>query len=153
MRYNEKEEIEVTGEWLLRISEAGFSEELMYVPSQLTKLGVAPIDVVDWIQGSETQEIPVVPVCPVAEETGALVLNYDVYGAWEWADPIEKMVEEAFALIFDLEPDLPDFNELALLSRQRRRTRGKKARTASMSATQPRRVAESMSEKTVGTSA
>lgn len=47
MGYDEKEEIEATGEWLLRIKKVGFSEELQYVPSRLAKMGVAPIDVVD----------------------------------------------------------------------------------------------------------
>lgn len=47
MKYDTKEEIEKTGAWLLRISEEGHGEELMYVPSELYKLGVAPIDVAD----------------------------------------------------------------------------------------------------------
>ncbi len=47
MRYNEKEEIEATGEWLMRIGKVGFSEELTYIPSDLSRMGVAPRDVVD----------------------------------------------------------------------------------------------------------
>lgn len=49
MKYDEQEELEATGEWLLKINTVGFSEDLMYVPSELTKMGVMPppVDVVD----------------------------------------------------------------------------------------------------------
>lgn len=59
MGYDEKEEIEATGEWLLRIKKVGFSEELEYVPSRLAKMGVAPIDVVDsldWLRDADRTE-------------------------------------------------------------------------------------------------
>lgn len=126
MRYNEIEELESTREWLLRFNEAGFSEELMYVPSQLSKLGVAPIDVVDrldWLKEIDKER----PIAPL-EEVGALILDYDSYGPWEWAGSIEKMIEDASASIFDLDPDLPDFNELVSLLRPKRRARGKRVR-------------------------
>lgn len=172
MRYNEVEELESTKEWLLRFNEAGFSDELLYVPSQLSKLGVAPIDVVDRLdylksvepgpnrvdhaileaaepeepaveedpeeestpEGPEPQVIvemlEVRPLTPVAEPV-ALSLDYDSYGAWEWMEPIEKMVEESFLSMLAPEPDLPDFNALlALVKPQptKPRSRGKRAR-------------------------
>ncbi len=151
MRYDEKEEIELTGEWLLRISNAGFSEELMYVPSQLTKLGVAPIDVADRLRKSDQaatvdQEVAAVAISvfvpemedglisPV-DETVGLKLDYDGYGAWEWAEPIEKMVEDAIFAIFSPDPKLPNFNQLISVAKTRQRSRGKRARAASANVT------------------
>lgn len=170
MRYNTQEEIEATGEWLLRVNTAEISEELLYVPSELSKLGVAPIDVVDrleYLRESKGHPVEVEaheepedeqepeedeplseeeepaaqedalglvrtfeerPALPVLEP---LVLDYDGYGAWEWAEPIEKMVEDAILAVYDLVPDLPEFNQLALQSRPKQpRARGKRARSA-----------------------
>jgi hypothetical protein len=175
VRYNTKEEIEATGEWLLRINEAETPEELLYVPSELSKMGVAPIDVVDRLdylrelrqkkaanvtpepvvedahgyvyapEEPEAEEEPApeeleaeeyvemlqeLPHTPVAEPA-ALVLDYDGYGAWEWAEPIEKMVEDAILAVFDLCPDVPDFNLLASEMRPKQpRAKGKRARSA-----------------------
>lgn len=61
MRYDEKEELELTGEWLLRINSVGFADDLMYVPSELTKMGVMPppVDVVDRLnQLRQTDRVP-----------------------------------------------------------------------------------------------
>lgn len=143
MRYNETEELEATGEWLLRFNDVGFSEELLYVPSQLSKLGVAPVDVVDrlaWLRekdhdtnGSDHDKIE------------PLVFDYDIYGAWEWIEPIEKMLEEAILATFNEDSGVPRFNELAALSRPR--SRGKRARAAR--AAKP--TEELASSKSVGT--
>lgn len=176
VRYNTKEEIEATGEWLLRINSAETPEELLYVPSELSKMGVAPIDVVDRLdylrelrqkkaaniapepvvedahgyvfahqEPEDEEEEPApeeieaeeyvemlqeLPLTPVVEPI-ALVLDYDGYGAWEWAEPIEKMVEDAILAVFDLCPDLPSFNLLASEMRPKQpRAKGKRARSA-----------------------
>ena len=144
MRYDEKEEIKATGEWLLSINQAGFSEELMYVPSQLSKMAVEESD--DSVEKLEYRSIAPIP------DVETLILDYDRYDAWEWAEPIEKMIEEAFASIFDLEPGLPYFNELASLSRSRHRMKGKRARAVVMSMTPLERVDELVSDNSVGTS-
>jgi len=71
MGYDEQEELTATGEWLLKINEVGFSEELHYVPSQLAKLGVAPVDVVDrlpWLKKQGRGTIQVQPERPVSKE-------------------------------------------------------------------------------------
>lgn len=167
MRYNETEELEATSEWLMRVNGVGFSEELMYVPSQLTKLGVAPVDVVDrleWLRENDHDtnrsdhdkmgdvpeivqeaELEVEPASEVQLELAlavemleerpradvleveSLVLDYNRYGAWEWAGPMEKMVEDAIIGIRNLELGLHEFNELA---RPKKRIRGKRARAA-----------------------
>jgi len=168
VRYNTKEEIEATGEWLMRINNADIAEELMYVPSQLSKLGVAPIDVVDRLdylresktdpaddeyefvepkaheepedeqepedeeaeEESESEEEMLEDRAWVPVEATPLTFDYDGYGAWEWAEPIEKMVEDSILAVFDLCPDLPDFNLLASESRPKQpRARGKRARS------------------------
>lgn len=153
MRYNTKEELESTKEWFLRVNQAGFSDELMYVPSELNKLGVAPIDVVDrldWLReikdhgtdGSDhdileedepESEEPVVEdvvaEAPIAEPH-SLSLVYESYGAWEWAGPIERLIEDSLHSMLDLEPGLPAFNSLAILTRSKRRAKGKKARAS-----------------------
>jgi hypothetical protein len=176
MRYNEKEEIEATNEWLMRFDDADFSEELLYVPSTLSKLGVAPIDVVDrldWLRkhgrlkaeslpsvvvGSgapssvmvleklETvqEEAEAIVATVVEEETDPLLLastaapielkpltlDYDGFGAWEWAEPIETMIENAIFSVFDFEPGLHEFNELASSRHLAKRSRGKRARAS-----------------------
>lgn len=159
MRYDEKTEIESTREWMLRFHEAEVSEELMYIPSELWKLGVAPQDVVDrldWLREiknhgtnesdhdtieveeppseeepvEEPEDVVPVEVVEVSTEGLSLLALYDSYGAWEWAEPVEKMIEHSIAAVFDLEPGLPDFNGLAILTRSRKRARGKKARVA-----------------------
>lgn len=182
VRYKTQDEIEATGEWLMRINEAETPEELLYVPSELSKMGVAPIDVVDRLdylrelrqkkaanvtpepvvedsygyvfaqpedeQDPEVEEEPAPEELEAEEyvemlqellhtsvaEPAALVLDYDGYGAWEWAEPIEKMVEDAILAVFDLCPDLPDFNLLASEMRPKQpRAKGKRARSASRS--------------------
>ena len=147
MRYNTKEEIESTKEWFLRIKEAGFSEELMCVPSELNKLGIAPIDVVDrldWLReikdhGNNESDHDIIEVDepvgdPVAdipiEEPPVFSSAYEGYGDWEWDLPIEKLIENSFNSMLELEPDLPAFNGLAILTRSRRRARGKRARAS-----------------------
>lgn len=199
MRYNEKTELEATGEWLMRINEAGFSEELFYVPSQLSKLGVAPVDVVDrldWLKenrdGSDMDDHGSVEVVAheepedeqepeeaepepetVADEPEALVsavemleerplpllspptpvaLDYDSYGAWEWAEPNEKLVEDAILALFELAADLPDFSDLALAHRPTKpRARGKRARAAKAATVVP--VERELVSVSVGASA
>lgn len=190
MRYNEVEELESTREWLIRFNEAGFSDELLYVPSQLSKLGVAPIDVVDRLEylksldhgtdGSDHDTVEVVheeseneeetvedtttaepealvevvetleekPAAPV-DTPASLVLDYDSYEAWEWMEPIEKVVEDAFASIFELEPGLEEFNKVVALTKSKRKTRGKRAR-ASMARVPQRRADELVSSNSVG---
>lgn len=144
MRYNEVEELEATGEWLLRIETAGIAEELMYVPSQLSKLGVAPIDVVDhleWLRNNDhdtdTVDHATVEVVAPQESSGEIeesapqIFDYDSYGAWEWAQPVEKMVEDLFLAVLNEVPELPIFNNLVSVMRPshlHKRTRGKKAR-------------------------
>lgn len=141
MRYNEREEIEATGEWLLRINKAGISEELEYVPSQLSKLGVAPVDVVDrldWLRDlenaetepakeTETIESTVVPEETFEElpisvkvvEVESLVLDYDSFGPWEWAaGTIEEMIEDAIKSVLDPELGLHEFNDLSSMKRE-----------------------------------
>jgi len=150
MRYNTKEELESTKEWFLRVNQAGFSDELMYVPSELSKLGVAPKDVVDrldWLReikdhdtnGSDhdilevdepVSEEPVEDSVAEAPIAKPLSVAYESYGAWEWARPIENLIEESLHSILDLEPDLPAFNGLAILTRSRKRAKGKKARAS-----------------------
>lgn len=142
MRYDEREELEATGEWLLRINGAGFSEELTYVPSKLAELGVAPKDVVDrleWLREHKIEE----PVAETTEqettqdsvseevetEKDSLTSYYDSFGPWEWVGQIEKKVEECMNSFLDPEPGLPDFNQTAAFTRQSRR-RGKTARAA-----------------------
>jgi hypothetical protein len=169
MKYDEKEEIEATGEWLLRIKKVGFSEELEYVPSRLAKMGVAPIDVVDQLDRlrdasvktsaaveifSETQTSPVLvlerleevieaelvlepaaierkpePLMIEGSEVQTLVLDYDVYGPWEWLGKVEVIIEDAIKSVFDLEPGLFEFNELS--SSMRRRKGRRKVRVLS----------------------
>lgn len=156
MRYDEKTEIESTREWLIRFDEAGFSEELTYVPSELWKLGIAPKDVVDrldWLKKHaghgtveveepveeeptpEDEEVPVVEEPPEemsavsdAPVSNVLTLDYDRYGAWEWVEAIENMIEETRLAVFEPEPGLPEFNELASLVKSKKRVRGRKAR-------------------------
>jgi len=191
MRYNEVEELEATGEWLLRIKEKGFSEELMYVPSQLSKLGVAPIDVVDrleWLrdhrhdpktdhgtvvevvvpeQQAPEPEVEVEDPEALVVEPGemlegrllifvsepmSLALDYDGYGPWEWAEPMERFVEDAISAILDEDPGLHDFNELAAMTRVKKRTKGKRARAASAAKEPEPRVYELVSVDSVGTS-
>lgn len=175
MRYDEKEEIEATHEWLMRFGDAELSEELLYVPSTLSKLGVAPIDVVDrldWLRDHgkleaesppatrgkrasssvmvldkpETiqKEVEVIVTAVVEEETHPLLLvsatapvelkpltlDYDGFGAWEWAEPIETMIENAIFSVFDFEPGLHEFNKLASSKQSVRRSRGKRARAS-----------------------
>lgn len=92
MGYNEREELEATKEWLLRINKAGFSEELEYVPSELSKLGVAPVDVVDrldWLRGRDSIKAPVEPV--VVEE---LVQQVETIGSTAPVLVPEKTEEE-----------------------------------------------------------
>lgn len=142
MRYDEREELEATGEWLLRINRAGFSEELTYVPSKLAELGVAPKDVVDrleWLREHKIEE----PVAETTEqettqdsvseevepEQDSLTSQDDSFGPWEWFGQIEKKAEEYMTSLFSLEPGLPDFNQTAAFARQRKR-RGKTARAA-----------------------
>lgn len=165
MRYVEEDELEATNEWLLRFNEAGISDELTFVPSELIKLGVPPVDVVDridWLvqqkghgaDGSgrgivvaesevakEPEPAPAVDkledrLRATITEPGSLILDYDSYGAWEWAAPIEKMVEEAIFAVVDPDPELPDFSELAASCRLRPRSRGKRARAARAARTQ-----------------
>jgi len=154
MRYDEKEELEATGEWLVRIGKAGFSEELTYVPSRLDKLGVAPRDVVDrreWLRdhyhdtvdakaktviegqvAESTTEEQTAQDIVLAEEADTpeepLGFDYETCGPWEWVGQVENLIEEAIKGILEPEPDLPDFSELALSARRRRR--GKSARVA-----------------------
>jgi hypothetical protein len=85
----------------------------------------------------------------VAEEpepvpTGSLILDYDSYDAWEWAEPIEKMVEDAIFAVVCLESELPEFNELAVLCKLRPRSRGKRARAARAAITQDKRSNDSV---------
>jgi len=142
MKYDEKEELEKTSEWLLRINKAGFSEELEYVPSELSKLGVAPVDVVDrldylrdrgtvviveevhddaeeqeeTVPDSALEEVFESPIVAVAE---SLILDYDSFGPWEWASgTIEEMIQEAIMGILDPEPGLHEFNDLSSLTRK-----------------------------------
>lgn len=155
MRYDTKEEIEATGEWLMRIKDAETPEELMYVPTQLWKLGVAPSDVVDRLDylrestknsaeddqevveeedhiESEDEQEPEEE--KPAEEPEAPALPYDGYGAWEWNIPIEKVIEDSISAIFELSSNTPDFNDLVLEVRpmpKQPRARGKRARTDS----------------------
>lgn len=164
MRYDEKEELEATGEWLLRINTVGFSEDLMYVPSELTKMGVMPppIDVVDRLhqlrvpdrmdrgivehvveQPSAVMvlERPAVidpilemvsEVVPLVEST--LVFDYDNFGPWEWAEPLEQMLENSIRAVFTPEPGLNVFNELVSLTHPpTTRVRGKRARSSGKS--------------------
>lgn len=141
MRYDTKEEIEATGEWLLKINSATIAEELMYVPSELSKLGVAPIDVVDSLEylremkshlddeNEPEEEI----VADSSENRSPLKeaeppdMGYDSDAAWKWA---EDDYEDFLTSLFDFEPDLPEFNNLisGLRSRQSR-IKGKRART------------------------
>jgi hypothetical protein len=183
MRYKEAEELEATGEWLMRVNSAGFADELLFVPSQLSKLGVAPVDVVDRLDYLKSQDhgpdmvdhdnIEVVdepaggyePVVEPAEETleerplafveepSSLVLDYDSYGDWEWARPIEKMVEEAFLAIFSEEPDLPDFNDVAALYRQTPSKVRRKGRRARARAVRAARTTEELVSNSVGAGA
>lgn len=144
MRYDEKEEIEKTDRWLLRINEAKVSDELLYVPSELSRLGVAPRDVVDWTREKDRPT-------SMAEEAFSLDLDYDSYGAWEWAEPIEKLVEDAIFAILNPDPELPNFNRLvtATKPRQRQKARRKRART-SAKALPPRRANKLASIKSAG---
>lgn len=169
MRYDEKEELEATGEWLLRINQAGFSEELMYVPSRLAELGVVPKDVVDrldWLRDTpgerqeavepvevleqeDTEQSEEVSTPDVLEETSPLVsaevkplaLDYESFGPWEWAETIENMIEDAIKAILDPEPDLPEFSVLALetSAKLEPQTRRKKRRRAVAPTTYPAR--------------
>lgn len=156
MKYYEAEELEATDEWFLGVNAAGISDELLFVPSELTKLGVPPVDVVDrigWLKqhvdrgadGSVHGTIEAEPAAPElvptvdlleerpsvhTTESGSLTLDYDGYGAWEWAEPIEKMVEDAIFAVLDSEVELPEFNVLAASCKLRPRSRGKRARAA-----------------------
>lgn len=156
MRYVEEDELAATDEWFLEVKRAGISDDLLFVPSELIQLGVAPVDVVDrldWLvkqknHGAdggargivEAEPVPAVDSLeerPIATiEPGSLILDYDSYGAWEWAAPIEKMVEEAIFAVVDPDPELPDFSELAASCRLRPRSRGKRARAARAARTQ-----------------
>lgn len=148
MGYDEREEIEATGEWLLRINKVGFSEELEYVPSELTRLGVAPKDVVDrlpWLRRSSRgsmvaapQQAQTAPVMvlereeepepePHIERTPDS-LGYDNYGPWEWFGKVEVVLEKAIIAVLDPEPELEEFTRLLSLTKSRKR--GKIARTA-----------------------
>jgi hypothetical protein len=188
MRYDEKTELEATGEWLLRMEGAGFSDELLFVPSELFKRGVAPIDVVDRLDylkgedhGPDTVDHVILEAAPedeeesidepVAEELEAaaetlderpaspvdeltsLIFDYDSYGAWEWVEPIEKMIEEAFSAVLDQVPGLHEFNDLAALTRSRKRSRGKRARAASAARTPDQPVYELVGNDSVGATA
>lgn len=165
----------------MKFNDAGYSEELLYVPSKLSKLGIAPIDVVDrldWLRdhdrlGSrssafaivgngapssvmvlekpdtieEEAEAILVEVAEEEEETDPLLmpsvalsaelkplsLDYDGFGAWEWAEPIETMIENAIFAVFDFEPGLHEFNELASLRHPAKRSKGKRARASARS--------------------
>lgn len=158
MKYNEKDELEATGEWLLRINDVGFAEELTYVPSYLSKVGIAPVDVVDrldWLRSrgsiktsavvgtapvlvlersrvEEVAEVVVVAevaeICPPEESTS--VFDCDTLAPWEWFDPM-AVIEDTFKYVFDPEPGLHVFNNLASLMRSTtRRGRGKRARSS-----------------------
>jgi hypothetical protein len=50
MRYVEEDELVATNQFLLRLNEAGVSDDLLFLPSELNKLGVAPKDVADQIE-------------------------------------------------------------------------------------------------------
>lgn len=144
MRYDEKEELEATGEWLLRINSAGFSEELTYVPSYLSRVGVAPVDVVDRLDylrdcdriesrarlAGAPSSVMVLERPQIIEAEADTILDYDSYGMWEWAGPIEEILEESFRALLTPEPGLYEFNELASLARSAKRTRGKRARSS-----------------------
>lgn len=139
MRYNEREEIEATSEWLLRITEAGFSEDLMYVPSELTKMGVipSPVDVVDRLHklrsSDPMRDMVDHGIVEVVEEAEAivemvepLVFDYNSFGPWEWVDHLNSDPIES---VLSLEPGLHVFNKLASLTHSMKRGRGKRARS------------------------
>ncbi len=139
MGYDEEEELEATGEWIMRVNEAGFSEELEYVPSQLAKLGVAPKDVVDrldWLREHGSIETAtnvatrrqVKPVSvlekPEAQMDG---LDYDSFGPWEWFSAFDNMIEDSMKSTRETEPGLADFNML-IANETRLSKRGRVAR-------------------------
>lgn len=136
MRYNEKDEVEATGEWLQRVKQAGHAEELFYVPSQLDKLGVAPRDVVDalpWLRNrakiesraEQTEHRRAVGRASVAPRTTPAVLVLEKVEVpeipelvvspepWDWTKPVELLIENSIKAIFVPDPELPAFTELA----------------------------------------
>ena len=142
MGYDEKEEIEATGEWLLRITKVGFSEELEYVPSQLSRLGVAPKDVVDRLpylrdetRGSMEEAKSSVMVLEREEEPEPVIegppdtLGYDQYGPWEWFGKVEVALEEAIIAVLEPEPALEEFTYLLSLTKGRKRGKLARSRT------------------------
>lgn len=140
MKYDAKEEILATGEWLMKINEAEVAEELLYVPSQLERMGVAPRDVVDLLPylrnrakieprvetrravgraSVPTRTTPAVLVLekvevPPVPELGASapVETERVSEPWDWTTPVEISIEE----MLRPEPGLPAFNQLASLT-------------------------------------
>lgn len=129
MRYDEKEEIEATGEWLMRINKAGFSEELVYFPSRLAELGVAPRDVVDRQEWLRDHYHGIVEPEEVEESVSTdPIQDHDNLGPWEWADGVDVIISSSMKL-FEPDPEIPQFNELAGMARNR--TRGRRARLSS----------------------
>lgn len=150
MKYDEKEELEATGEWLFRIKSVGFAEDLMYVPSELTKMGVIPppVDVVNRLNRlrendhvADTVDHDIVEASAERASSSVLLLerpkdvetplvfDYDNFGPWEWAEPLEKMVENSIKSVLAPEPGLDIFNELASLAYPVKRARGKRVRS------------------------
>lgn len=108
MGYNEREELEATREWLLRINKAGFSEELEYVPSELSKLGVAPVDVVDrldWLRDRDSIKAIVEPVVvkELVQQVEAIGSTAPVLAPDKTEEelPNPSVVVEAKSLVFD----------------------------------------------------
>ena len=120
MIYDEEEEIESTKEWLIKFNSTGYSEELLYVPSQLSKLGVAPIDVADklnWLREHGTVKEPV-------ETENALMegndLDFPSCDPWEWVDEIERSMADSIKSLYTPEPGLDQFNKLPPITTMRR---------------------------------
>lgn len=146
MKYDTKEELDATDQWFLNMAEAGVSEELLFVPSELSKLGVAPKDVadqLDWLRthrpgfdqptavlavlrGTARVEVQDAQnetvfedrqVDVVVGESEILVLDYDGETAWEWLRPLDELVEGSILNTLTEEPGLASFNSLVAMLR------------------------------------
>ncbi len=141
MRYDEKEEILATQEWLMRLEETDHGLELEYVPTEIWRTGIPLQDVVDRIEEvrEKIEASKVVAVgravvednsvaeamglimmghmLSVAEEEAAAVAEEEVpdHVPWDWDKPLEGLIEESIKAILSPEPGLLAFSEVASL--------------------------------------
>jgi len=105
-------------DWLRDVAEAPAAVELF------AERRMSPVMVLERPEEEVQAELVLEPV-ELEEEPeilmeGSLVLDYDVYGPWEWLGKVEAVIEDAIKAAFDPEPGLLEFNELSSLARRRK---------------------------------